>query len=447
MNLHRYLRYLLLALCLSVGHIALAQDYQEEEPLPMKDVQRFTTAIGQIKSYYVEDVDDADLFENAIRGMLAGLDPHSAYLDEDDFSDLKVSTSGEFTGLGIEIALEDGFIKIISPIDDTPAKKAGLQPGDVIIRLDDTSIKGMTLRDAVKKMRGRKGTSIILTIVRRGEKQPLKITVTRDTIRIQSVKSRLLDTNYAYIRISHFQASTAKDLVEAINHLKQATKGSLRGLVLDLRNNPGGLLDAAIQVSDIFLHSSNLDHNKLIVYTKGRIPESKFDAKATPGDLINGAPMVVLANEGSASASEIVAGALQDHHRAIIMGTSTFGKGSVQSVLPLDDTSGIKLTTALYYTPAGRSIQAEGIHPDVVVENISLPKESEQQDDFMAFVKEIDLNGHIANGNAPKASSSAQHQTQTPTQVPSNKMTLAKNDFQLYEALNLLKGINALYGG
>jgi len=305
----------------------------------------------------VEEVSDESLFDDAIRGMLTGLDPHSNYLDAEDYKDLKTATSGEFTGLGIEVTMQNGLIKVISPIDGTPAEKAGVKAGDLIVRLNESPVKGMSLREAVNNMRGKKGSSIVLTIAREGEREPVEIKIVRDTIHIKSVKSRLFKHDIAYVRISHFQSPTPKDFLKEIRKLQKKTNGKLSGLIIDLRNNPGGLLDAAIQVSDAFIHNDKRGDDELIVYTKGRLPGSEFRASANPGDILNGKPIVVLINEGSASGSEIVAGALQDNNRAILLGTKSFGKGSVQTVLPLDDSRAVKLTTALYYTPSGRSIQ------------------------------------------------------------------------------------------
>lgn len=400
--------------------------------LPLRDVQNFTTAISQIKNYYVKPVDDKALFEDAIRGMLVGLDPHSTYLDEEDFKELRASTKGEFSGLGIEVTMENGLIKVITPIDDTPAAKAGIKSGDYIVRIDKHPVKGMTLRDAVTKMRGKSGSEITLTILRKGAEKPLTFTLKRETIQIKSVKKQLLENKYGYVRISHFQATTAKDMEKAIKTLKKDAGGKLQGLILDLRNNPGGLLDSAIDVSDAFIHNDKKGKEELIVYTKGRLPGSQFTARANPGDILNGAPIVVIINEGSASGSEIVAGALKDHKRAILIGTRTFGKGSVQTVLPLDTNRGIKLTTALYYTPAGVSIQAKGVEPDILVKNIVIPEGKDNE--VLASLKEADLAKHLGNGD-DKAK-------QDKLSVTDHK--LLHKDYQLFEALNLLKGMTIL---
>lgn len=400
--------------------------------LPLEELRNFTEVLDRVKQSYVEPVQDKTLLENAIRGMLSGLDPHSAYLDEDAFNDLQVGTSGEFGGLGIEVGLEDGFIKVISPIDDTPAQRAGVMAGDLIIRLDDAPVKGMSLNEAVKRMRGKPNTRITLTIVREGQEKPLKITVVRDIIQVKSVKSRLLEPGFGYLRLTQFQANTGADLNAALDELRKQNSGPLRGLVLDLRNNPGGVLNSAVEVSDAFLDKG------MIVYTQGRDKSSQQKFNATPGDALKGSPLVVLVNGGSASASEIVAGALQDQHRAIIMGEPTFGKGSVQTIIPLSNGTALKLTTALYYTPNGRSIQAEGIEPDIKLKKLTLA--ATETPDINTF-READLTRHLKNGGNKegkvpgKLPESPDGQTEEP---------LAVSDYQLSEALNLLKGLALL---
>lgn len=405
----------------------------QHKDVPINDLQRFTTVIDHIRKYYVKPVDDKELFENAIRGMLSGLDPHSSYLDPNEFSDLKVSTSGKFGGLGIEVTMEDGVVKVISPIDDTPADRAGIKAGDMIIRLNEMPIKGMSLKDAVEKMRGERGSEVNLTIFRKSETKPLTVKLVRDIIKVKSVRSKVLDDQYGYVRISQFQTRTSEDLASAIETLTKTTNNQLKGIILDLRNNPGGVLDASVKTSDLFLDKDKLKHDALIVYTEGRLPGSKIEEKAAAGDILKGKPIVVIINEGSASAAEIVAGALQDHKRALVVGNQTFGKGSVQTVLPLRDQHGLKLTTALYYTPSGRSIQAKGISPDIEIPNIKLP---EQKDDgSWSVLREQDLSHHLSNGQETKAEKEAN------TQKP-----LILEDYQLNEALNLLKAL-ALIGG
>ena len=397
------------------------------EPLPLEDLRTFAEVFGRIKEDYVEAVKDKSLLEGAIRGMLTGLDPHSAYLDKDEFREIQVGTSGEFGGLGIEVGIEDGFIRVISPIDDTPAQRAGLQAGDLIARIDDKPVKGMALHEAVNLMRGKPGTEIRLTIVRDNNGPPIELTMERAIIHVASVKSRTLEPGYAYLRLTQFQARTAEDMRTAIDALKKDNQGHLRGLVLDLRNNPGGVLNAAVGVSDAFLTDG------LIVYTQGRQPDSRLQYQAGPDDVLGGAPLVVLVNGGSASAAEIVAGALQDHQRALVMGTQTFGKGSVQTVIPIDDTSALKLTTARYYTPAGHSIQAQGIIPDITLERGEFKPSNEPEQDRL---KESDLRRHLDSAKAvdqerPRATAKA----------------LAAEDFQLAEALNVLKGLAILGRG
>ena len=351
-------------------------------PLPIEDLRAFTEVFGRVKSDYVEPVDDKKLISEAINGMLSGLDPHSAYLDAEAFRELQVGTQGEFGGLGIEVGMEDGFVKVISPIEDTPAYRAGLKSGDLIIKLDDTNVKGMTLNDAVKRMRGKPNTDITLTIIRKGDPKPKIVTLTRAVIQIQSVKYKLIEPGYAYVRVTQFQEHTPEKLAAAIDTMWKQNNGQMKGMILDLRNDPGGLLNAAVAISAAFL-----PQNALVVYTDGRTEDSKMRLYASSEYYLRGSkedylkklpaavktvPMVVLVNGGSASASEIVAGALQDHKRAIIMGTQTFGKGSVQTILPLGNNTAIKLTTARYYTPNGRSIQAKGIVPDILVEEATI---------------------------------------------------------------------------
>ncbi len=419
----------------SLTSSVLAEKKAAEAPsLPLNELRNFSDIFARIKTDYVEDVDDKTLLENAIRGMLSGLDPHSTYLNSEEYKELKIGTTGKFGGLGIQVGMEDGFVKVISPIDDTPAFRAGLQSGDLIIRLDGKSVKGMTLNDAVKVMRGEPGTDIKLTVIREGADRPLPFTVTRDIISVQSVKSRILEPGYGYIRISNFQSKTARDLVNELSNLKKENKSELKGLVLDLRNNPGGVLSAAADVSDAFINEGKL------VYTQGRIANSDFEFNAKPGDIMTGSPVVVLINGGSASASEIVAGALQDHHRAVIMGSKSFGKGSVQTIQELRSGGAVKITTARYFTPKGRSIQGEGITPDILLDRYDI-KDSKM--DKSLHIKESDLTGSISN---PTKSQEAIRKAEEEGKKAEEERPhiRASEDFQLFEALLLLKGLNIL---
>ena len=414
-----------------IGSSALAQaetapNAAPQAPLPLDELRTFAEVMDRIKAAYVEPISDKVLLENAIKGMLSNLDPHSAYLEPDAFRDLQESTSGEFGGLGIEVGTEDGFIKVISPIDDTPASAAGIQPGDLIVKIDGQPTKGLSMIEAVDKMRGKAGSKIELSLVREGGK-PFDVVLTRAVIKVRSVKSQLLEDNYGYVRVTQFQVNTGEEVGKALNKLRKNNGNKLRGLVLDLRNNPGGVLQAAVEVSDHFLKKG------LIVYTEGRIANSELRFSADPADASEGVPLVVLINGGSASASEIVAGALQDHKRGVLMGTDSFGKGSVQTVLPLNNDRALKLTTALYFTPNGRSIQAQGIVPDIEVARAKLTRE---QDD--GTIKEADLLGHLNNGNggADKPSAGKTARPERPQD----------DDYQLSQALNLLKGLNITRG-
>lgn len=396
------------------------QAQETKAPLPLNELRTFTEVLERIRTSYVEPVDDATLLESAIRGMLEGLDPHSAYLEPEAFQGLQDTTTGQFGGLGIEVGLEDGFIKVISPIDDTPASRAGIEPGDLIVKIDDQPVKGMSLMDAVDRMRGVAGSKITLTLVR-GTGRPFDVELERAVIKVKSVRSETLEPGYAYLRITQFQNNTGDEVRRSLVSL--TAQNEVKGLVLDLRNNPGGVLQSAVEVADAFLADG------LIVYTKGRLPNSEMRFNATASNPGEDIPLVVLINGGSASASEIVAGALQDRGRAVIMGTDSFGKGSVQTVLPLNNDRALKLTTALYYTPSGRSIQAQGIVPDIHVERAQLTRSVDE-----TSYREADLLGHLGNHTgeerptlrAPATSESAERDA----------------DYQLNQALNLLKGLS-----
>lgn len=402
----------------------------EAEALPVDEIRTFAEVFTKVKKDYVEELGDADLLESAIKGLLEGLDPHSSYLDEEAYLALQEGTTGQFGGLGIEVGMEDGFIKVISPIDDTPAQQAGIQAGDLIIRLDDTPVKGLSLSEAVNRMRGEPGTDITLTIVREGEEKPLKIAITRDLIKVRSVKSRTLAPGFGYLRISHFQIHTAEDARVALQKLKEDNDNELQGLVIDLRNNPGGTLSGAVGVSDLFLNKG------LIVYTQGRIEDSNLRFHAKPADMLNGAPIVALVNAGSASASEIVAGALQDHQRGVVMGQRTFGKGSVQSVLTISNNAALKLTTALYYTPSGRSIQAEGIEPDIVIERVKIEAIGGEAD----IIKEENLNQHLKG----EENDEQDEELDEAALKARETQTMLEKDYALRQALNVLKGLKIL---
>ena len=413
---------------LTMGQGVVGARDNSSDVLPLDQLRTFSDVFARIKRNYVEDVSDEELLEHAIRGMLSGLDPHSSYLNTEQFNELRIGTSGEFGGLGIEVGMEDGFVKVVSPIDDTPAARAGMETGDLIIRLDDKPVKGLSLNEAVKLMRGKPGSDIVLTVVREGEDKPLRITITRAVIQVTSVRNRILEEGYGYVRVSHFQTKTTADMVKAIENMKSESGGKMNGLVLDLRNNPGGVLSAAVGISDAFLNEG------LIVYTDGREKDSRLRYSASHGDVLDGAPIVVLVNGGSASASEIVAGAMQDHGRGVVMGNKTFGKGSVQTIQNLANGGAVKLTTARYYTPSGRSIQAEGINPDIVTDNLRLTKREESG---IEPITESSLSGHLSN----------QSDTEDPekqTDTSDGTQNLAEDDYQLHEALNLLKGLTIL---
>lgn len=436
-----FLTGLILGLSLAIGHGVFAKKNAGGE-LPLEALKAFTDVYHRITTDYVEKPDEKKLLEDAIRGMLSGLDPHSNFLNLEEFKELRVGTTGQFGGLGIEVGMENGFVKVISPIDDTPAKRAGVFAGDLIVRLNNKPVKGMTLSDAVKIMRGKPNTDIVLTIIREGEEKPLKITITREIIKVKSVKSKMLEEKYGYVRITSFQSRTTQDLLTAIDKLKEQNNDRLNGLILDLRNNPGGVLVAAIGVSDAFITDG------LIVYTKGRISGSSHKYTASPNDSINGVPLIVLVNGGSASASEIVAGAIQDHRRGIIMGTKTFGKGSVQTIQDLGNGAAVKLTTARYFTPKGRSIQALGIIPDIIQSTIKINSAKKER---LNGLKEKDLNRHLSNptNNDPANSDASKKDgdlNADTSQEEDEESNLAETDFQLFEALNLLKGLHIING-
>ena len=420
--LKRLLIGLAAAFCLGPLWVAHAGQAENAVQLPIEDLKIFAEIFGKIKSDYVEDIDDSQLLNDAIKGMLDGLDPHTVYLDPDSFREMNIDTHGEFGGLGLEVTMENGVIRIVAPIDDTPAHKAGLKSGDLIISMDGVQVKGLSLAESVSLMRGKPGSEIVLTIVRKDRPEPFEVTLKRAIIQLESVRAELLETGFGYVRVIQFQIGTATSLRQQLARLAREAGTALKGLVLDLRDNPGGVLDGAIQVSDTFLRDG------LIVSTRGRAEDSEVTFSASPKDYLNDAPLVVLVNGGSASASEIVAGALQDHGRALILGTTTFGKGSVQTILPMLNGAALKLTTARYYTPNDRSIQATGITPDVV----SQPAESSQTLDRDASrLRESDLAGHLENELEKDQNATVDTKTDP----------LLFSDLQVREALNILKGM------
>ncbi|MEE9331119.1 MAG: S41 family peptidase [Methylophilaceae bacterium] len=445
---------ILIGILISLNLTAIAAKLGVSE-LPVDDLRVFAEVFGKVKSDYVEHVEDKKLINEALTGMLQGLDPHSAYMDKDAYKDLQAGTQGEFGGLGIEVSMEDGLVKVVTPIEDSPAYKVGLKPGDLVMKLDDQQVRGMTLNDAVKIMRGVPGTEITLTVLRKNVDKPLTFSIIRAIIKSQSVKNKYIEKDYAYVRVTQFQEHTGEDLAKALISLQKENKGPFKGLVLDLRNNPGGLLNAAVGVSAAFLPK-----DKLVVYTEGRVEDSQMQLKATARDYAHRGksdylknvpdtyktvPMVVLVNAGSASASEIVAGALQDHKRATILGVTSFGKGSVQTILPMNNGSAIKLTTARYFTPNGRSIQAKGIEPDINVGDGSDPSHS---------IHEADLRGHLSNPktgepNTPSKEVNKKKKEDVVKEMKEEKFAepkgpikpASKDDIQFQQAMNVLKGL------
>lgn len=404
-----------------------------------ESIELFTDVMAIIKKSYVEEVDTKKLVYGAINGMLVSLDPHSSFMPPDTYKEMKIDTKGTFGGLGIEITIKDGILTVISPIEDTPAFKAGIKPGDQILKIDDKFTKDLNINDAVKRMRGQKGTRVILTIMREGFEKPKEFPLMRDVILIKSVRSRMLDNGYGYVRIAQFQEKTDEDLTKALKQLQEDNKGPLTGLVLDLRNDPGGLLDQAVKVADHFIEEG------LIVYTEGREKDSKMQFSAKKGGKEPNYPIVVLINSGSASASEIVAGALQDHKRAVVMGTQSFGKGSVQTIIPLSDDSGLRLTTARYFTPNGRSIQAKGIVPDIIVESLELPKESDKKEGMHLREKDLENHFEVTDKDASKDKKKEEKKEDIKDKPVSTKIEdNLKNDYQVMRALDLLKGLEIL---
>ena len=404
-----------------------------------ESIELFTDVMAIIKKSYVEDVDTKKLVYGAINGMLSSLDPHSSFMPPDTYKEMKIDTKGAFGGLGIEISIKEGVLTVISPIEDTPAFKAGIKSGDMILKIDDKFTKDLNINDAVKRMRGQKGSKVILTIMREGFDKPKEFPIVRDIIQVKSVRFHLTDGGYGYVRIAQFQEKTDEDLSKALKAMKEEYKSELKGLVLDMRNDPGGLLDQAVKVAEHFV-----PEGQMIVYTEGREKDSKMQFTAKKGGKEAGYPIVVIINGGSASASEIVAGALQDHKRAIILGTQSFGKGSVQTIIPLSDDSGLRLTTARYYTPKGRSIQAKGITPDIVVEAVELPKATGKKDAM--HLREKDLENHFETDgksgaeDVKKDETKSEKKDEKTEKIPQKLEENLKTDYQVLRALDLLKG-------
>jgi carboxyl-terminal processing protease len=432
---------LISALVIFIGISSQRRCIAEGKGSDYESIELFTDVMAIVKKSYVEEVDTKKLIYGAINGMLASLDPHSSFMSPDSYKEMKIDTKGAFGGLGIEISIKDGILTVISPIEDTPAFKAGIKSGDQIFKIDDKFTKDLNINDAVKRMRGPKGSKVILTIMREGFDKPQEFPLMRDVIQVKSVRSRLMEDGYAYIRIAQFQEKTDEDLVRFLKSLKEENKGELKGLILDMRNDPGGLLDQAVRVAEHFV-----EEGKMIVYTEGREKDSKMQFTSRKSGKEPNYPIVVLINGGSASASEIVAGALQDHKRAIVMGTQSFGKGSVQTIIPLSDESGLRLTTARYYTPKGRSIQAKGITPDIIVERLELPKESSAKKDGM-HLSEKDLENHFEGEDkgAPKDAKKELKKDDKKDDKKDKQASLKpedslKSDYQVMRALDLLKG-------
>lgn len=416
-------------------------DQSQSQTLSKNEIDQFSKSIETIQHYYIRKIDDKTLLNNAINGMVMRLDPHSSFLDKDELKNLETTVSGKFAGVGIELTTDRGMLRVISAIHDTPAEKAGIKPGDLIVKVGSKLIQDMTISEAIKHIKGKPGTTVTLTIIRKGEDKPLSIAMIREMVKLEAVQSKLLMPGFGYARLSLFQGPVAIQLRAAIEKLKSESHNQLKGFILDLRSNPGGLLDVSADVVNLFLdkNKTNRYHN-LIVYTKGRIQNADNNYYTKDNDIIPNVPMVVLINGGTASASEIVAGALQDYKRAIIMGTRSFGKGSVQTVIPIDDESALKLTTALYYTPSGREIQARGIEPDVIIPELAV---NEKQITGLLDIDEANYDRHIENNNGDDTIVKTPLDLKQKDQEKS-QLTLAKTDYQLYEALMMLKGMHAM---
>jgi len=440
----KYLALVVFAFSLCGGVFAADNMVETNQSFDQEQVVRLGTVVEAIRQLYVDKKNDKELIDHALEGMLADLDPHSAYLDKDEVRALSDMTEGGFSGIGVEIEMKRGMLQVVSPLDGSPASKAGVKPGDLIVKVDGKVVRGMKVSQIIKRIRGPKGSTVMLTILRKGKNQPLVVAVKRDDIKLNSVRSKVLAPHYGYIRISSFQSNTGDDVLDAIKQLKKDTKGELKGVVVDLRNNPGGVLQAAVAVSDAFLDVNKIGYDHKVVYTKGRMPEGQYTGYVSTADKLGGVPIVVLINNGSASAAEIVAGALQDHHRALIVGTRSFGKGSVQTVFPMKDGTAIKLTTARYYTPAGRAIQAKGIEPDVAVKEWKIPDTIKVQEGF--DIREEGLDHHL---NAENEQQNGQDDKALLQQINSDedktdKKDLIYRDYQLHQALTLLRALTTI---
>jgi carboxyl-terminal processing protease len=441
---------LLSALLLAQSHSACAFSFSspsetnnqlKNNPPNKREIEQFSKSIETIQQYYIKKVDDKTLLDNAINGMVTRLDPHSSFLDKDELKNLETTVSGEFVGIGVELTTDRGMLRVISAIHDTPAEKAGIRPGDLIVKVDDKLIQDMSVNEAIKHIKGKPDTNVNITIIRKGEQKPIVIPVKREIVKLEAVTSRLLSPGYGYVRLSLFQGPVAIQARTAIEKLKNESHGQLKGFVLDLRSNPGGLLDVSADVVNLFLDKKATEYyHNLIVYTRGRIQHSDIKYYAKDNDMIPNVPMVVLINGGTASASEIVSGALQDYKRAVVMGTRSFGKGSVQTVIPIDQDSALKLTTALYYTPSGREIQARGIEPDVIVPELSV---NEKQLTGLLDLDESTYDRHIQNHNGDDIVAKKSLDMKE-TDEKRTQLELAKTDYQLYEALLMLKGMSAI---
>ena len=417
---------IIIGISVSLSHGVFADKTDQANSLPVSELQNFVTVLNRVRQDYVTPVTDKQLINDALHGMLSGLDPHSSYLDRQEYRDMQAMTSGKFGGLGIVVTAAQGAIRVISPIDGTPAAKAGIKPGDLIVEINGIAVSGMSLTEAVNKMRGNPGTKITLTIIRKGAPKPIKIALTREIIHVKSVHSKMLEPGFGYVRISEFSEDTGDELIKQVKKLERDSHDHLKGLVLDLRNNPGGVVTAAVQVVNAFVSKGK------ILSIRGRDPSSNHTWRAKHGDLLHGAPMVVLVNGGSASAAEIVSGALKDDHRALIVGTRTFGKGSVQTIMPMSNGTALRLTTARYYTPSGHSIQGEGILPDIEVKPgrvVESPNE--------ITIHESDLSGHLTNPTLK----SFKKEEKRAEKVDVTEQKLAHHDFQLYEGLQILKSL------